>query len=57
MFITNMVTTSVYLMIIANWLATEDFNVGETGVSQKYTSKRSDVTLPDSISAPTPTGA
>jgi len=38
---------------MANWLATEDFNVGETGESPKNTSNRADVTLPDSIVAST----
>lgn len=45
-----------YLRTIANWLATEDFNVGETGESPKNTSNKADVTLPDSISASTSFG-
>lgn len=45
-----------YTRLIANWLATEDFNVGETGESPKNTSNRADVTLLDSIAASTPVG-
>ena len=45
-----------YLRTIANWLASEDFNVGETGESPKNTSNRTDVTLPDSTAASTSFG-